>query len=34
MAVHESKWWIPALVASLAIPTFVAFWIGGDRVPV
>jgi hypothetical protein len=22
--------WIPALVAGLAIPTFVAFWIGGD----
>ena len=22
--------WVPALVASLAVPTFVAFWIGGD----
>jgi hypothetical protein len=22
--------WIPALVAGLAIPTFAAFWIGGD----
>jgi hypothetical protein len=22
--------WVPALVASLAIPTFVAFWIGGE----
>jgi hypothetical protein len=22
--------WIPALVAALAIPTFIAFWIGGD----
>ncbi len=22
--------WVPALVAALAIPTFVAFWIGGD----
>jgi multisubunit Na+/H+ antiporter MnhC subunit len=26
---RESWWWIPALVAALAIPTFVAFWIGG-----
>jgi hypothetical protein len=22
-------WWVPALVAGLAIPTFLAFWIGG-----
>jgi hypothetical protein len=22
--------WVPALVAALAIPTFAAFWIGGD----
>jgi hypothetical protein len=22
--------WVPALVAGLAVPTFVAFWIGGD----
>jgi hypothetical protein len=22
-------WWVPALVALLAVPTFVAFWIGG-----
>jgi hypothetical protein len=22
--------WVPALVAALAIPTFLAFWIGGD----
>jgi hypothetical protein len=26
---RESWWWVPALVAALAIPTFVAFWIGG-----
>jgi hypothetical protein len=24
-----SWWWIPVLVGALAIPTFVAFWIGG-----
>jgi hypothetical protein len=23
-------WWVPALVAALAVPTFLAFWIGGD----
>ena len=23
------RWWIPVLVAALAVPTFVAFWIGG-----
>jgi hypothetical protein len=23
-------WWVPVLVAALAVPTFVAFWIGGD----
>jgi hypothetical protein len=22
--------WVPALVAALAVPTFLAFWIGGD----
>jgi hypothetical protein len=27
---RESWWWIPALVAGLAVPTFLAFWIGGD----
>jgi hypothetical protein len=26
---HAARW-VPALVAALAIPTFVAFWIGGD----
>jgi hypothetical protein len=26
----HSAHWVPALVAGLAIPTFVAFWIGGD----
>lgn len=26
----HSAHWVPALVAALAIPTFVAFWIGGD----
>lgn len=26
----HSRRWIPALVAALAIPTFVAFWIGGQ----
>ncbi|HEV2902188.1 MAG TPA: hypothetical protein VGW30_02885 [Gaiellaceae bacterium] len=25
-----SRLWVPALVAGLAVPTFVAFWIGGD----
>jgi hypothetical protein len=23
-------WWVPALVAALGVPTFLAFWIGGD----
>jgi hypothetical protein len=27
---RESWWWIPVLVAALAVPTFLAFWIGGD----
>jgi hypothetical protein len=26
----HSRLWIPTLVAALAIPTFIAFWIGGD----
>lgn len=26
---RRSWWWIPVLVAALAIPTFLAFWIGG-----
>jgi hypothetical protein len=26
----QSRRWVPALVAALAIPTFVAFWIGGN----
>jgi hypothetical protein len=27
---HDSWWWVPVLVGGLAVPTFVAFWIGGD----
>ena len=27
---RDSWWWVPVLVAALAIPTFVAFWIGGS----
>jgi hypothetical protein len=26
----HSRLWVPTLVAALAIPTFLAFWIGGD----
>jgi hypothetical protein len=26
----RSGYWVPALVAALAIPTFLAFWVGGD----
>jgi hypothetical protein len=26
----HARAWVPALVAALAIPTFLAFWIGGD----
>jgi hypothetical protein len=26
----QSRRWVPAAVAALAIPTFIAFWIGGD----
>jgi hypothetical protein len=26
---HAGWWWVPVLVGALAVPTFVAFWIGG-----